>query len=489
MSDSSVQPDPERTYKASFRNYIPTATSSRGKRIWLYPRKPSGRFYRARTWVSTILLLILFAGPFIKINGNPLLMMNIVERRFSLFGQMFWPQDMYIFALLMLVVFVMIALSTAAYGRVWCGWLCPQTVLMEMVFRKIEYAIEGDSGQQQRLNRSPWTLSKTAKKALKHSVFFALSFVIGNLLLSYIVGWEALWDIITDSPRNHAKGLSTMVAFSLLFYAIFARFREQACTFICPYGRLQSVLLDERSIIVAYDNRRGEPAGKFPRSQTVEERKGQGIGDCINCGLCVAVCPTGIDIRNGTQMECVNCTACIDACDGVMRKVGLPTGLVRYASMLGIEQGEHLKLTPRLTGYTAVLALLTGLLGVLLIGREDVSASMLRTPGTLYQTLPTGEISNLYLFKVTNKSSREIPVTLELETPSDAHLEIAGHTIVAKASDVTESAIVVRMPPDMVPWGQARIVVGVYASGKRVQELKSNFVGPPPTSPDRREAE
>lgn len=463
----------------SFRDRIPTADQSTGKRIWVYPRKPVGPLYRARTWLSGFLLLVLFAGPFIRINGNPLLMMNLVERRFSIFGVIFWPQDFYILALMLITVFVMIVLSTAVYGRLWCGWLCPQTVLMELVFRKIEYAIEGDGLDQRRLDAAPWTGGKLTKKALKHAIFFALSFIIGNWLLMYIIGSEAWIRLVTDNPLDHLPGLTAMILFSLVFYGIFSRFREQACTFICPYGRFQSVLLDDNSIVVAYDNQRGEPKARYSKLQPYDARKTAGLGDCIDCGLCVDVCPTGIDIRNGTQMECVNCTACIDACDSVMDRLQFPRGLVRYASTNGIARGERLKITARIVVYTIILALLTGLLAFLLLTRTHVETMVLRAPGTLYQTQANGDLSNLYLVKVMNKTAREIPVELRLESPPGT-LQIAGQGLIVPPRDLAQSALVVLLPPSSIAGENTPLQIGVYEDGALIKTLKSTFIGPRP---------
>src|SRR5579859_810071 len=290
-SDSLRSPD-----RADFRDHISTADKD-GRRQWLYPQQPRGRYYRARTALSWLLLGMMFGGPFVKIQGNPLLMINIVERKFSVFGVIFWPQDNLVFALGFLLFLMGIAVFTAAFGRLWCGWTCPQTIMMEMVFRKIEYLIEGSATQQKALRRSPWTSGKIARKAAKHSIFFGLSFIIGNTLLAYIIGLDALKGIITDDPRHHLSGLSFMAVFTLVFYAIFARFREQACTFICPYGRFQSTLLDENTIVVAYDYKRGEQRGRWRRDQTAEDRRTGGTGDCIDCFKCVTACPTGIDIR------------------------------------------------------------------------------------------------------------------------------------------------------------------------------------------------
>ena len=434
-------------------------------------------FYNARTWVSWILLAILFVGPFVRINGNPLLMMNVVERRFSVFGVLFWPQDFYIFALMLITGFVMIVLFTAVFGRIWCGWLCPQTVLMEMVFRKIEYFIEGDAHQQRALDKEPWTGSKLFKKTLKHVIFFALSFVIGNWLFMYIIGSDAWIKLVTDNPLKHLVGLSAMVGFTLVFYGIFSRFREQACTFICPYGRFQSVLLDDNSIVVAYDYKRGDPRQRFNKGQPYEARKAAAVGDCIDCRLCVDVCPTGIDIRNGTQMECVNCTACMDACDSIMTRLNFPKGLVRYASNSGIASGQSLKVTPRIAAYSFVLLLLTGLLVFLLATRTEVETNFLRAPGTLFQEQPGGEISNLYLVKLMNKTTHDVPVDLRLEKPV-GRLQIAGHALVAPPRGLAESAVIISLTRESLQRSSTPIEIGVYRNDRKIKTLKTNFLGP-----------
>ncbi|MEY4918286.1 MAG: cytochrome c oxidase accessory protein CcoG [Verrucomicrobiota bacterium] len=462
---------------SNFRDHIATAERD-GKRRWVYPRQVDGKFFRRRTWFSWLLITIMFTGPFITIGGNPLLLLNIVERKFVVLGQIFWPQDMIIFAVTVLIAFVGIFVFTAAFGRLWCGWACPQTVMMEMVFRKIEYAIEGDAHEQRALNAAPWTGKKVAVKFSKHAIFYALSFLVGNVLLSYIIGWQALYQIITAPPAQHLVGLSFMVAFSLLFYGIFARFREQACTFVCPYGRLQSLLLDENSIVVAYDYKRGEKRGPLKREQKFGERKFAGFGDCVSCNQCVAVCPTGIDIRNGTQMECVHCTACMDACDGVMRKVGSPLGLIRYASLNGIERGETLRITPRIIGYSAVLLALGTLLAVLLLTRSDVEATLLRAPGSLFQQMSDGHFSNLYTVRIVNKTSRALPVELRLENPR-GDLRVMGEGNLAVAPQKAfEDSILIELDRSVMNSGTTPLVLGVYSNGKKLQTLKTAFIGP-----------
>jgi cytochrome c oxidase accessory protein FixG len=462
---------------ADFRDHIATA-DKKGYRKWIYPKKVDGKWFRWRTWMSWVLLAIMFVGPFVRINGNPLLMINIVERKFSILGQIFWPQDTFIFAVAMLVFFVGIMIFTTAFGRLWCGWTCPQTVMMEMVFRKIEYWIDGDAHEQKALAAAPWSPHKIWKRVSKYGVFFILSFIVGNTLFSYIVGSDKLFQIITDDPRNHVTGLTFMILFTLLFFAIFARFREQACTFICPYGRFQSALLDENTMVVAYDYKRGEGRAPLKRDQTPEARKAEGKGDCVNCHQCVAVCPTGIDIRNGVQMECVNCTACIDACDTVMDKVGKPRGLIRYASLNGIEKGESLKFTARMKLYSVILTALITLFLVLVFTRSDVETALLRAPGSLFQKLGDDRISNIYTLRVVNKTGHDIPVELRLLN-SEGTVKVlgAGEFIVPKENS-SQTSVLIELEEDDLDGASTHLEIGVYSQGKLLETVKTAFVGP-----------
>src|SRR3954469_23191676 len=457
-----------RTEQSDFRDRLATA-DKQGNRKWIYPKKPNGRWYRRRTYVSWALLAIMFTGPFVKINGNPLLLFNIIERRFSILGQLFWPQDMVIFAVAMLLFLTSIIVFTSAFGRLWCGWTCPQTLLMEMVFRKIEYAIEGDAREQRALDAAPWSGRKIRLKLCKHTIFFALSFLIANALLSYIIGTEQLFLIVTDYPGKHVVGLAFMILFTGVFYLIFARFREQACTFICPYGRLQSAILDENSMVVAYDYRRGEKRAPLSKCQTAPERQNQGLGDCINCHLCVSVCPTGIDIRNGTQMECVNCTACIDACDRVMDKVERPRGLIRFASLNSIEKGQPFRFTARMACYTVVLVILAAVLGFLVFTRTEVESTLLRAPGALFQTTPDGKIENLYTLKIVNKTNREIPVELKLENPPGQLRLMGAGEILVPGANLTQASVLVALDPSSLHGANTTLNIGVYSRGKRLK--------------------
>jgi cytochrome c oxidase accessory protein FixG len=460
-----------------YRDHLATADKE-GHRRWVYAKKPRGVWHRRRAWFSVALIAIMFAGPWIRIHGNPLLMINILERRFSILGQIFWPQDTVIFAVAMLVFITSIIIFTTAFGRLWCGWACPQTVMMEMVFRKIEYLIEGDAGEQRALAAAPWNRRKVFKKALKHAVFFALSFIIGNTLLAYIVGSEQLLAIQFDDPRRHVFGLTAMLLFTLLFYGIFARFREQACTFICPYGRFMSAAIDENTLVVAYDYKRGEKRSPLHRGQPVEQRKAEGLGDCVACRQCVAVCPTGIDIRNGTQMECVNCTACIDACDTIMDKVGRPRGLIRFASLNNIERGEKQRFTKRMALYSAVLAGLVALFLFLVFTRSAVETTLLRAPGALFQQTADGRIENLYTMKIINKTSRDIPLELRLENvPGTLRVMSPGPLTVIKEK-LVQTSVLIELDPKVLTGANTRLKIGIYSHGKRLETVDTSFVGP-----------
>lgn len=452
----------------SFRDHIATV-NDKGKRVWIYPKKQKGKFYRARTILSWFLLAFLFGVPFIKVNGHPFILLNVLERKFILFGFVFGPQDFYLFVIATISLLVFIVLFTAIYGRLFCGWVCPQTVFMEMVFRKIEYWIEGDASQQRELDKAPWTGTKIFKKSVKQIIFFVLAFIIGNTFIAYIVGTDKLFEIVNQPPSEHLSAFIALVVFSLLFYFVFSKFREQACIIVCPYGRLQGVLLDQNSVVVAYDNVRGEPRGKLTTPKTT--------GDCIDCHLCVAVCPTGIDIRNGTQLECVNCTACIDACDSIMEKVKLPKGLIRYASLNNIKDKTKFKITPRIIGYTVVLVLLLTALVTLSSLRTEIDMTILRAPGKVYQEQADNKVSNLYMIKLINNTYKDVPIEIKIDNP-DAELKIIGRDISLKSISVSETEFLILFPKDKIATTLIPLKISVLSEGKVIKEIKTSFIGP-----------
>jgi cytochrome c oxidase accessory protein FixG len=458
----------------AFRDKISTV-DEHGKRVWVYPKKPSGRFYNSRTWLSYGLLAFLFSAPFIHINGNPIMLLNVLERKFVILGIPFLPQDFHLFVLAMISFIVFIILFTVVYGRLFCGWVCPQTIFMEMVFRKIEYWIEGDAAQQRKLDKQLWDKEKIIKKVSKQAIFFSIAFLIANTFMAYLVGREMWFKIVTQPPSEHLIGFIALTVFSFAFYGVFSVVREQVCTTICPYGRLQGVLLDKDSIVIAYDHVRGEQRGKLEKDVPIELRK---HGDCIDCGLCVQVCPTAIDIRNGTQLECVNCTACIDACDEVMDKIEKPRGLIRYGSFNNIVNNTKFTFTNRIKAYSVVLVLLLGVFFYALLGRTEIETTILRTPGTLFQETTEGNIVNIYNIQLANKTTQEITFELKLEDGIKGNLKlIKNERIIAKQS-VFDSAILIEIPKDQLKERKTDIEIGVYQNGKKIDDVKTHFIGP-----------
>ncbi len=496
-----------------YRDKIATV-DEQGKRIWIYPKKPKGPFYDARTYVSWGLLAILFGIPFIKVNGEPLLLFNILERNFIIFGLHFTPQDFHLFVFAMLTFIVFIALFTVIFGRLFCGWVCPQTIFMEMLFRKVEYWIEGDYTAQKRLDKAPWTQEKLLKKGTKHLIFIGISVVIAHTFLSYILGLDRVTEIVSSSPTDNLGGFASMLIFTGVFYFVFARLREQVCTTICPYGRLQGVLTDKNTIQVSYDFVRGEPRGKIKKNRSTNQPAQQAEkalsdnlvdniaamvtnsnlttkdfppivaekplklkGDCIDCTLCVKVCPTGIDIRDGVQLECVNCTACMDACDEVMVKIGRDKGLIRYDSLNGIEAKSKKIFTPRVIAYTAVLVVLMSVNIAMLGSRSDVETLILRTPGMLYQKVDETHISNLYNYQIFNKTGQELPITFKL-TSTGGRIKLVGKSPTIAKNSMAEGALFIEMEQSALNGRKNDLTIEIYVADKLLDKVHTNFFGP-----------
>jgi cytochrome c oxidase accessory protein FixG len=454
----------------NFRDKISTV-DTKGKRKWMYVLQPEGRLYRLRTIFSIAYLSLFFGLPFIKIYGNPLFQFNILEAKFTLFGKVFLPQDFILFGIGMLVFLLFIIVFTLIFGRVFCGWACPQTVFLEMVFRRIEYWIEGSANHQEAAEKNNYTTAMYFRKFLKHTIFLILSFLIANTFLSYIIGMDQLFKIIQEPISMHIGGFIAIAVFTLAFYAVYAFVREIVCTVICPYGRLQSVLLDKNSIVVAYDYLRGEPREKAAKM------KAEGKGDCIDCGLCVKVCPTGIDIRNGTQLECVNCTACIDACNMMMRKVNREEDLIKFVSENNISEGKKLAFTFRIKAYSTVLVVLIGILVTLIITRSMFDATVLRVPGQILQDNNDGTISNLYHIKIVSKSSVVEPYSLSLDDQT-ATLERVGKKLDSlKFGEETEETFFIRKSKSNISERKEKLVLQIRSGDKIVQTKKITFIG------------
>lgn len=445
-----------------------STVDNEGKRKWIYAFQPRGKFYKYRTWLSWFYIILFFGMPFIKINGNPIFLFNIPEGKFSLFGQLFLPQDFVILAIAMLLGIVFIIVFTLLFGRVFCGWVCPQTIFMEMMFRKIEFWIEGPAHVQMKMAKQKVKpRSYYIKRGLKHIIFFGLSFIIANTFLSYIIGVDALIEIIRAPFGQHLVGFIALLAFTAVFYFVYAYVREIVCTVICPYGRLQSVLMDKNSMAVAYNYNRGEPRGR--------KRKGNdGLGDCIDCGMCVNVCHTGIDIRDGLQMECVNCTACMDACDDMMIRVGKPTGLITVASEKQLETNtvgeKSFDLRKKLM--ITLLIVLSGAFTALIVSRSIFDSTVMRVPGQLYQENADGTVSNLYKIKLVSKSAKTLPYHLSVKE-NEAELIYVGQPLDSlRTGEHMEETFFIKIPQDKIKSRKEDLHVQIM-SGDRVIQTKT----------------
>jgi cytochrome c oxidase accessory protein FixG len=382
-----------------------------GSRNWLRPRLARGRFLRRRRAVAAALIALFAALPFIQIAGRPALLIDLPRRELDVLGGVFRPSDGPILLLLGLAIVLTVFVVTALFGRVWCGWGCPQTVYLEMVFRPIERWLEGTPGQAARLPRlHPRRLAKWA-------CYAALAFAVANVFLAYFVGVARLRVWVLESPLDHLAGFAVVVGVAALMLANFGWFREQTCIVACPYGRLQSVLLDRQSLIVGYDARRGEPRGKAGKRLPVVA-----TGDCVDCGACVAVCPTGIDIRDGLQMECIGCAQCVDACDAVMTRLGRRRHLIGYTSQDELAGRPRRVLRPRLVVYPALLAVVTGLLAWSIAGRATAEVWALRNDGASYLTLPDGRIASRVTLKIENETAAPRDYAVALLGAPDAQL-------------------------------------------------------------------
>ncbi|WP_316851255.1 cytochrome c oxidase accessory protein CcoG [Pedobacter agri] len=442
-------------------------------RNFIYPKKPSGRLYTYRKWVSYALLLFLFSCPFLKLNGEQLVLLNFIARKFVFFGFIFTPQDFYLFALAMLIFIMFIVGFTVVLGRLWCGWACPQTIFMEMVFRRIEYWIEGDANKQKKLDDGAWNAEKIVKKTSKHFIFLVISFAIANTFLAYMISSDVLLKIITVPISGHISGFISIWLFTFIFYGIFAYVREVVCTVICPYGRLQGVLLDNQSLVVAYDFTRGEPRGHLQRNANALT-----AGDCIDCGLCVQVCPTGIDIREGTQLECVNCTACIDSCNEVMLKINRPKSLIGLFNQDFINERKPYKVGLKSYGYAAVLFAVLMVFSSLIYKREDIQTTVLRASGTLYQSRGADKTSNLYNAELINKTNKDLRFTFRSKETGDEINFIQKAEVLPKEGSAHLTFFLIRRNTAIKKY-KTDVVFEIVANGKVLSTATTSFFAQP----------
>jgi cytochrome c oxidase accessory protein FixG len=440
-----------------------------GSRRWLNPRVSPGRFWRARRIVGMLLIALFVLLPHWRVGGRQAVLLDVLHREFTFFGLTFLPTDTLLLALLMVSVFLTVFLATAVLGRVWCGWGCPQTVYLEFVYRPLERFFDGPTGAP----RQPVALWKVAR----YATYLVISAFLAHTFLAYFVGVDRLRLWLTQSPFEHLGPFLVMAVTTGLMMFDFCYFREQLCLVACPYGRFQSVLLDRKSLIVAYDKTRGEPRGKHSAALPIlpQDRK----GDCIDCGLCVRTCPTGIDIRNGLQMECVQCTQCIDACDEIMDRVHTPRGLIRYASQDEIEGKPVSRWRPRLVAYPLLLTLSIGTLVSLIATRAPADVSLLRSIGLPYMVTAEGRVQNGVKLKFVNRTDQPLSFTVTAEAPADLlTLDAGGHAVQIDPGQSVTQPLLITAHRQMFTRGQASVTLVVRSATGWERKLPCHLLGP-----------
>lgn len=447
---------------------LPTL-SKEGKRIWIQPKLAKGRYYTRRLIFAWALIVVFTAIPWIKANGKPLILLDLPQRHFTFFGTTFFATDTVLLMLLVVGLLVGVFLLTALFGRVWCGWACPQTIYMEFVYRPLERLLEG-SGRRKGGEISP------GRRVLKYVVYLFVSAFLAHTFLSYFVGVDQLRVWITGSPSDHPAAFFVMLATTALMMFDFAVFREQTCLVACPYGRFQSVLLDRNSLIVGYDAKRGEPRGR------AGDRKRAGesavFGDCIECGACVHTCPTGIDIRKGLQMECVHCTQCIDACDAIMVKIGKPKGLIRYSSQDELSGAPKRFLRPRTVAYPLLMALILGLFTIALASKQDTDVTILRGLGAPYTEIGPGQVSNQIRIKIVNRADEDRSYSIELHQADEATLIAPQNPLPVPAGKSAETSVFVTSPSTYFTQGRHEVVFRIKDGKSFIEDEPYHLLGP-----------
>jgi len=458
-----------------------------GSRRWLRPRVSPGKFLSARRMVAYSLIAIFLLLPLVRVGGFPLVLLDIPARRFHILGQTFFPTDTLLLALLVVMVFLTIFWLTALFGRVWCGWACPQTVYMEFLFRPLERFFEGAPGRKPK----GWIQNSGIRKPLKLATYLACSLALAHVFLAYFVSWDLLRQWVIGAPSEHPLGFGVVMLVTAGMMFNFGYFREQVCLVACPYGRFQSVMLDRHSITVRYDRGRGEPRAPFKgREATVALPvlgTGASAGDCIDCHMCVTTCPTGIDIRKGLQMECVGCAQCIDACDTVMTKVKRPTGLIRYSSLASMSGERFRVLRPRVVLYPIVLMLLAGLFAYTLSNTGVADVTVLRGPGQPFTVMPSGDVENSLRLKLVNRTSKAAEFRIEVDGADGARIG-ADSVRLLEPGQTETSPLAVLLPRDAFEHGRKQIRIVVRGPEQFERRVPYVALGPS-EKPDRKPSE
>ena len=442
-----------------------------GSRRWLYPRLSLGDFLTKRRVVAYTLILIFTIVPYLKFNGKPLFLLDVLNRKFFIFGYTFLPTDTILLALFLVSLIVGVFLMTALFGRVWCGWACPQTVYMEFVYRPIERLFEGTKGRggKPRKQVAGW------RKVAKFGVYLIVSAFLAHTFLAYFVGVDNLLHWMTGSPFKHPVAFTIMAATTFLMMFDFGYFREQTCIIACPYGRFQSVMLDRQSLIVTYDKNRGEPRGKKRKQDDHGQTSG---GDCVDCHLCVDTCPTGIDIRDGLQLECIGCAQCIDACAPVMAKLGRDPGLIRYSTQAVMEGQKPRLLRPRVIFYPTIMLIVLSLLTVLILTKKPADVLVLRNFGNPYVVMDDGQVANTMRVKITNRTDQPVTYTVAPADDRISRIEMAQNPMTIDAGDQHTEGVLVVVPRSAFSGGGIDAQLNVTDGDEYSQDVHCRLLGP-----------
>lgn len=448
-----------------------TTINQDGSHYILHPADVSGRFTNYRRWFGVLLLAVYVLLPWIPVNGAPAVFLDVENRRFHILGLTLIPQDLWVMFFAITGLGFGLFCVTSLLGRLWCGWACPYTVFLEHVFRRIERLIDGDGPARKLLDAAPWTRSKIVKRVIKQTLYVLCAAVIAHVFMSYFVSLERLYSYVKEGPMAHATVFTFVTVLTGILWFSFSLFREQFCILMCPYGRLQSALTDDDTIIIGYDEMRGEPRGP----------KGKTSGSCIDCRRCVNVCPTGIDIRNGLQLECIGCAACIDACDTIMDKIERPRGLIRYDSLNGLTQKKRRIMRPRIYAYMALALLGMGVLGVIASKRaRPYSAEFTRMRGAPYY-VDGSMVRNHFTYRVLNKRNQTATVSIELvDAPAGYTLSGGNEPFEIPALGETKRTAVVMVPHGNYS-GRSEIQFRIIGNPGDVRfEETIPFLGPDP---------
>lgn len=446
-----------------------TSVNSDGSRYFLHPADVRGKFTLWRRVFGALLLAVYVLLPWIPVGGFPAVFLDLAERRFHFFGLTFLSEDLWIGFFLLTGLGFSLFYVTALFGRLWCGWACPYTVFLEHIYRRIERLIDGDSAMRKKLDAAPRTNSKITRRIIKHSLYVLVSLILAHIFISYFISIPRLYEYMRQSPVNHAKAFGVMLFLTGALYFSFSWFREQFCIILCPYGRIQSALTDDDTVIIGYDAKRGEPRGK---------KSDPNAGDCISCSRCVQVCPTGIDIRNGLQLECIGCAGCIDACDEVMDKIERPRGLIRYDSLNGFAGGKKHYFRPRIFLYTGFMALGATVLTLFLTTLHSAKVELIRMTGQPYYVDDSG-VRNQYRLQLVTKQSEPTVFTLKLTgLPEGAVILGLEETVTVNPGEESMKTLLVQVPKDKYK-GEFKITVEATVTPGDFDLTDSiEFVGP-----------